>query len=483
MRRFLAATFAILASSAVFAAGMGEDEARHLLSRTGYGVRLQEIDAYAKLSRREGVDRILDGARASAVTPLPPGIDEWVSPARIRAMEAEAKKAAQAENRDRAGELRAWWVREMLATDSPLTERMTLFWHNHFATGIQKVRSPMMMARQNAILRRHALGSFRDLLHGVSKDPAMLVYLDTARSRRGAPNENFAREVMELFTLGEGHYSERDIKEAARAFTGWSVDPETGGFLFRPMLHDDGEKTVLGRTGALRGEDVLEILLARRETAEFIAAKLWREFVSGAPPGERERREIQGVARELRESGYSVRAALRALLSTQSFWAPEHRAALVKSPVDVVVGTLRQFSVEVRDPLPFAVALRNLGQDLFAPPNVKGWPGGEAWVDSRTLLARRQFVERVLRVDEARLAMQAMAQSPAMSDNKGRRFVQAIADLQFSGDAWLAPFASRPMPSTLERVLLAQAPQRERASETGIALVRALVADPVYQLR
>ena len=174
----------------------------------------------------------------------------------------------------------------------------------------------------------------------------MLVYLDTAQNRRGQPNENFAREVMELFTLGEGHYGERDIKEAARAFTGWSIDRESGDFLWRPLAHDDGAKTILGRTGDFRGEDVIAILLEQPATAEFVVAKLWREFVSPQPDAA----EVRRIAAVFRGSGYQVRAALREILLGAAFWAPENRGVLVKSPVDLVVGTLRQFDVGMADP-------------------------------------------------------------------------------------------------------------------------------------
>ena len=195
----------------------------------------------------------------------------------------------------------------MARTSAPLAERMTLFWHNHFTSSLQKVRSPALMYRQNVLLRRHALGNFGELL-AASRDPAMLVYLDAASNRRGQPNENFAREVMD-FTLGEGQFREDDIREAARAFTGWSIDPASGEYLFRPRIHDSGEKTVLGRKGNFRGEDVLDILLAQPATAQYVAARLWREFVSPQP----DPAQLERVARVFRASGYDIRSALRAL--------------------------------------------------------------------------------------------------------------------------------------------------------------------------
>jgi uncharacterized protein (DUF1800 family) len=354
---------------------------------------------------------------------------------------------------------------------------MTLFWHNHFTSSLQKVRSPALMYRQNVLLRKHALGNFGGLLHAVSRDPAMLVYLDSATNRRGQPNENFARELMELFTLGEGKYAEQDIKEAARAFTGWSIDLDTGEFRFRPRQHDDGAKTVLERT-VRTGDEVLDVLLAQPATAEYVAARLWREFVSPQPQPE----ELARVAAAFRDSGYEVRAALRALLLTPASWSPQNRAALIKSPSDLVVGTLRQFAISVNDPLPFVFLMRSLGQDLLSPPNVKGWPGGDAWINSTTLLARKQFLERLLRVEESRMVMQQPAMREKIDNLKpgARRVMQAIADLNFSTRDWLAPFEGRE--SMVPLLLLAGAPAGN-PSGSGMEYLRALVADPVYQLK
>jgi uncharacterized protein (DUF1800 family) len=461
---------------------MGAAEARHLLNRTGFDAHLDEIDDLAQLSRREAVERVLAGARQAPRAAPPEWVDEWQPPRRIREMSEEERRLFRQEQVQRGLELKGWWLAEMLTTPSPLTERMTLFWHNHFTSSLQKVHSPVLMYRQNLLLRRHALGSFRELLHAASRDPAMLVYLDAATNRRGRPNENFAREAMELFTLGEGNYSEQDVREAARAFTGWSVDPENGQFVFRPMWHDDGVKTVLGKSGHWRGEDVLELLLARPETARFVAFKLWKEFVSPAPANEREKAELERAARTFRETGYSIRAALGELLLSDAFWAPANRGALIKSPVDLVVGTMRQLDVDFSDPLPFALLLRQLGQDLFAPPNVRGWPGGEAWISSQTLLARKQFAERLLRVDEAGVVARALESEPEKP--MARRVMRAMFDIRFAARDWFRPFQGREMPQTLRLVLLPVAPASDSALRgQGMDLLRALVADPAYQLR
>jgi uncharacterized protein (DUF1800 family) len=454
------------------AQAMGAEEARHLLNRTGFDARLRDIDQFAALSRREALERLLAGAGATARTPAPAWVGEWTDPRDLRSMDAEQRRAFVQRQIARALELKGWWLAEMLGTPSPLTERMTLFWHNHFTSSLQKVRSPALMYRQNVLLRRHALGNFGELLHAVARDPAMLVYLDSATNRRGQPNENFARELMELFTLGEGRYGEHDIKEAARAFTGWSIDLSSGEFRFYPTIHDYGKKMVLGRA-VDTGDEVLDILLAQPASAEFLAGKLWREFVSPEPEPE----ELGRVAAALRASGYDVRAALRALLLTPAFWASENRAALIKSPVDLVVGTLRQFEIGYGDPLPFVFLLRVLGQDILSPPNVKGWPGGEAWINSTTLLARKQFLDRVFRVEETRMVMQKRGASLKPG---ARRMLQAMAELEFSARDWLAPFEGR---EALVPLVLLAAPPAGSPSGAGMDYVRGLAADPVYQLK
>ncbi|MEO8143694.1 MAG: DUF1800 domain-containing protein [Betaproteobacteria bacterium] len=477
-------TCCLLAAGAVQAAAqgpaMGVVEARHLLARTGFGARIEEIEAYSRLSREDGVERLLGGVRTVARTPAPDSVNVWTPPYQIRQMSSEDRKLFMREQAERALELKSWWLSEMLGTDSPLTERMTLFWHNHFTSSLQKVRSSRLMYRQNSLLRKHALGSYAELLHAVSKDPAMLVYLDSATSRRGQPNENFAREAMELFTLGEGHYGERDIKEAARAFTGWSIDRESGDFMWRAFAHDDGAKTVLGRSGNFRGEDVIAILLDQSATAGFVVGKLWREFVSPQPDPV----ALERIAASFRRSGYQIRTALLELLLSDAFWAPETRGALIKSPVDLVIGTLRQFDIAIADPLPFALLLRNLGQDLFSPPNVKGWPGGNAWITSQTLLARKQFLERLMRVDDTRMALGRAEQAMDPQKPMARRAMRAMIDIQFSAGDWVRPFRDPGSQVSMQSALLATAPagDNSRAAQ-GTELLRALISDPVYQLK
>ncbi len=487
IRQTLAAVTLLLAPAGVLAAGaMGFEEARHLLSRTSFAAGLDDINAFAALSREQAADRLLEASGKKVATPAPGWVGDFVPPRRIRAMSDEERRAFLRGQREKGFELRGWWLSEMLTTTSPLTEKMVLFWHNHFVSSLQKVRSPVLMYRQHQLLRRHAFGNFAEFLHAIARDPAMVLYLDSASNRKGQPNENFARELMELFTLGEGNYSEHDVKEGARAFTGWSIDQDTGEFMFRAPVHDDGVKTVLDRSGSLDGDAVIDILLAQPQTADFIVTKLWREFVSPQPhPG-----EVKRLARVFRDGHYDIRVALRALLVSDAFYAPQNRAALIKSPIELIVGTLRQFRFETEDAAPFALVSRQLGQDLFAPPNVKGWAGGETWINSATLLARKQLLERMFRAPETSPAQMTMNREngvpAAGAGNLGadgrERFLRAMADLRFDGDKWLSRFPAGD-PLMMRVVLPADPVNGQVASLEGSELLRQLVLDPVYQLK
>ncbi len=501
-------------SCAASAQPLGREDARYLLTRTGFAPSSSEISAYERLTRRQAIEKMLANAATRTIVSAPLWVDQPLIPFRQFKDKSDDEKKAHREMEIRQGfELRGWWLREMLSTPSPLTERMTLFWHNHFVSSQQKVKYSQLMYRQNMLLRQHALGNFGTLLHAVSKDPAMLIYLDNANNRKGAPNANFAREVMELFTLGEGHYTEQDIKEAARAYTGWSIEPDTGEFKWRPFIHDDGVKTVFGRSGNFDGDAVLDILLAQPACAEYIVSKLWREFVSPDP----DKTEVARIAQQFRDSRYEIKVALRELFSSRAFWDANNRATLVKSPVEMVVGTLKQFRFRYDDPLPFTFAVAQLGQNLFTPPNVKGWPGGDAWINSTTLLARKSVLERLFRATETSWEKGAkpfaMAVMPAAGTMKaareqmnepgkvkgqavlgreGRiRFASAASMIAFNPDAWLGQFgaAAGSTPDIAQRLAIRNAilplePSSPiRADLTGTAYLQALVMDPAYQLK
>jgi len=493
---------ACLALPVAASAPLSYDDARHLLNRAGFGATDAEIRGFAGMSREEAAHKLLAGTRTAAATP-PPAWAGQAGPLRYPRGGADAsemdRKQFQQEQIREGLQLRGWWVNEMLTTPSPLTERMTLFWHNHFVSSQQKVRFAELMYRQNVTLRANALGHFGDLLHAIARDPAMVIYLDNARNRKGTPNENFAREVMELFTLGEGNYSEQDIKEAARAFTGWSIDRDSGNFVFRPFIHDNGTKAVLGRTGNLNGDDVLDALLSQRATAEFITRKLWREFVSPDP----DETQVKRIANRFRDSRYDIKVAVYELLTSDAFYAKQNRGVLIKSPVDLVVGTLKQFDMRPSEPIPFAVAAAAMGQNLFSPPNVKGWPGGEVWINSSTLLARKQFLDRLFRADDpARAAMAPAAMAPVpgqivatgdVQDSNVQRQIRlmramdrGLRSVQFESDTWLAALHATDATrvDAAERLLLAYAPQSPPdPASVPLAMVRHIVLDAAYQLK
>jgi len=468
------------------------DDARFFLARVGFAPDNAEVARYVGLSREQAVDQVLAATHPEASTPMPAWVLEPIPTRDERKVWTQEQRQAEQRTRgQRYEELRAWWVRKMLTTSSPLTERMTLFWHNHFTSGQDKVGYPQLMAQQNMLFRRGALGHFGELLHDVAKDPAMLQYLDGAGSRKGKPNENFAREVMELFTLGEGRYSQQDVSEAARAYTGWTLDPDTQGYVWRANLHDDGIKTVLGQSGPFDGDQVLDILLARPETATFVTTRLWREFVSDTP----DPAQIASIATRFRASHYDIKVALRDLFLSDAFWDESNRGMLVKSPAEFVVGTLREFDIGYDSTAPFAGEIRTLGENLFYPPNVKGWPGGTTWINSSTLLARKQFVEQLFRATET--AAPHHAQDGMSQDPKGAAMVQrAMAQVgqggvRFDIDTWLAQYNTIPTAKAglsaelqLQHAVLPLAPvDAIETDSTASAYLEALLMDPAYQLK
>jgi uncharacterized protein (DUF1800 family) len=449
------------------AAALDAAEARHLLARSGFAASPAEIDALAALPRQAAVAGILAAAHDRAFTPPPTWTENWQPPRTAELSPAE-RLALRERRRDQAGELKAWWLREMMATPSPLTEVMTLFWHNHFTSSIEKVKAPVLLYRQNQLLRREALGNFARLLHAVARDPAMLIYLDNARSRKEAPNENFARELLELFTLGEGQYSETDIQEAARAFTGWSLDRDSGDFRFRAALHDGGEKQILGARGNFDGDDVINLLLAQPETARLIVTKLWRQFISETPDPS----EVERLAALFRAADYEIRPLMQALFESEAFWAPANRGRLIKSPVDFVVGTLRLFDLPVREDRDLAWLSRRLGQDIFDPPDVKGWPGGTAWITGATLLDRQSLLARIT---GSRRGEAVMAGGVPAANRRSEFF-----------DRWVAALPARWQAADAMTLLVLAVPPADSVvldREASGALLRSLLADPAYHLK
>ena len=280
-----------------------------------------------------------------------------------------------------------WWANRMLLTQRPLEEKMTLFWHGHFATSEEKVRDFRKMHLQNELFRAQATGNFRSLLIAVAKDPAMLAYLDAGVNVKGAPNENFAREIMELFTMGVGNYAELDIREAARAFTGWNYQGVK--FVINPALHDNDPKTVLGRTGNFDGEQVIDLILAQPVTAEFVAGKIYQYFVrEDLSPALRAR-----LGRVLRDSHYEIAPFLETIFLSRDFYSDASVATRIKPPVELVISTYRKMGMKEVPGIPdFNDLTDAMGQKLLFPPNVAGWAQGRSWITPGLLLLRGNFV-------------------------------------------------------------------------------------------
>ncbi len=397
MRKFWASIgfCATLALAAAPASALSPDDARHLLTRTGFGAAASEITELLPLDRAASVDLILARSRTEPTVPRPAFLAQpWPPYREFVNMPEQQRQAFNQARRDELLQLKAWWYAEMIATPSPLTERMTLFWHNHFVSAFEGVGNNVhRMWDQNALFRREATGSFANLLYAILRDPVMLRYLNNETNRKGRPNENLARELLELFTLGEGHYTENDIKEIARALTGLAIDRGSDfGFRFVYAMHDEGGKQFLGGIG-LDGNDVARVILAQKRTAKFVVEKLWREFVAPELP---DAAEIERIAVALRESSYAMKPALRAIFLGDAFWAAANRGTLVKSPVSLIVGAHRDLGLPVVDLAALPVHGRRLGQDLFEPPNVKGWPGGNSWITPASLVARYDVLARLI---------------------------------------------------------------------------------------
>lgn len=351
----------------------------HLYRRAGFGPTQAELDAGLRDGPDRTIDRLLSGQSEPDTAFL-------------------ARSISQANNGAR---LPAYWLFRMLYTPHPLREKMTLFWHNHFATSNAKVNNAGYMLGQYDLMRTHALGSFRTLLQEMSRDPAMLVWLDTIQSRREMPNENYARELMELFSLGvrnarrpsERNYTEDDIREAARAFTGWTL--EGGRAIFRREQHDDTEKNVLGRRGRWQGSDIVNICLDQESAPYFIAAKLYRFLISESVPATPE--ILAPLADQFRASDYNFGALVETVLRSNLFFSPLVYRTKVKSPVEFALGIVR--GLEGHQPeggrgigtVELASALEGLGQRLFYPPNVAGWEAGRSWLNGTTYLVRQNL--------------------------------------------------------------------------------------------
>ena len=426
--------------------------AAHLLRRAGFGGSPADVDRFASMSASAAVDALIRFPDTSALPARPQLEDPPVPPAGLYrglmrqnaqgvapGMAADqtttdARRAfAMARNQNRRRNLIAmqqWWLGRMIATPAPLQEKMTLFWHGHFTSSPEKQTSAQELLMQNQLFREYALGNVRDLTLHVSQDPAMLRYLDNNVNVKAHPNENYARELMELFTLGIGNYTEQDIRESARAFTGWTFrrNPDgTGSFVDNRRQHDDGSKTFLGQTGNFNGADIVDIIFRQPAAPRWFAKKLLSFFVYMDP----EPQLVDQVAALIRKNDFEMKPVLSALLRSNVFFSDRAYRALVKSPVEFVVGTHQLFGISEVAPVELAT-LRAMGQVLFYPPNVKGWDGGAAWVNSATILTRENFANAV--AQNPKMTQAASWIAPAMRSMDPHGVAKTLTDTMLQGD-------------------------------------------------
>ena len=359
----------------------------HLFRRAGFGATPEQLDAALRAGYAATVANLISPRlpdRGAATTPAP---TFEVTPPPGRGATTTQRRTYQLQVATEGRQLMLWWLDRMVMAEQPFTEKMTFFWHGHFATALQKVHSSALMLRQNQLLRSHGLGAFDALDLAVARDPAMMIWLDTNLNVAAHPNENFARENMELFTLGYGRYTENDVKETARAYTGWRYLRRTDAFVEVPRLHDSGSKTVLGHSGDFDGGDAIAILTHSQASRQWIPTRVWSRFARTVT--------VDPVVPEL-AAAYGPNLDLKALF-TATFTTPaflETKGALVKQPVEYVVGTLRALGLRANS-VRYLQVLRALGQVPFDPPNVGGWPADEGWLTTAASYARLQFAHRV----------------------------------------------------------------------------------------
>lgn len=410
---------------------------QHLLWRAGFGPMVEEYQQLASASHKSYVNSLFKASAKgpqmidvadSAVKGLVMGVQE--ASTKKRDLDEMERRRLRQQSRDDIKNLNITWLNEMVNSEQQVREKMSLFWHGHFAS-----RNLNILYQQQLldVIRQNALGNFGDLLREVSKSAAMLNFLNNNQNKKGHPNENFAREVMELFTMGRGNYTENDIKEAARAFTGWGANI-SGEFTFRKFQHDDGKKTVLGKTGNFNGDDVLNILLEHKQTATYITRKLYRYFVNDVP----DEAHVTWLADRFYQSQYDIKELMKDIFTSDWFYDAKNIGCRIKSPVELIVGIRRSLPMKLENEQVQLLLQRLLGQLLFYPPNVAGWPGGKNWIDSSSLMFRLRIPQLIYDNDEVALApkddddqmmgMKDMGKKMGKMGKKGGQVISANVD-------------------------------------------------------
>ena len=482
--------------------GFGYWEAHHLLQRGGFGGTPEQVLTLTEMGRDGAIDHLLNWTAVPDPFPEPKFKSDIMRPAteaerrEVRMLRQQGGEAArdklraqrqqrQREDREQIARGRDWWLARMIETSRPLQEKLTLFWHGHFATGYRAVEDSWHMLQQNDLFRNNAAGDFKGaLVHGIIRDPAMIKYLNNNQNRRGAPNENLARELMELFTLGEGNsYTEDDIKEGARSLTGFTFNDDA--FSFNSRNHDNNQKTIFGRSGNWSGDDFVELIFTRPSSATWICWKLYRFFVDDAEEvTPQSKAVVEAMARTLRKRNWNLKPVLEELFASKHFFHATRRGIMVKSPVQLVVQACRSLDLPPRNMRKLSEACQYMGQSLFSPPSVKGWDGGQSWINTSTLFTRQNTLIYLLTGREPG----SQPWDGGAVDHDLSRLVQHLPDI---------PQRDRPKDAAtyLSRFLLGNAPDADRLNQwadlardrdlngpTVTRLIALITAAPEYQL-
>ncbi|MCZ4408852.1 DUF1800 domain-containing protein [Cryomorphaceae bacterium 1068] len=395
-------------------------ELKHYHSRFGFGLSLKDLLLFKESNSFDAHKNLEKQMDSRDFSPLE--ISRKLKPIRFKemvGMEKSDRKAMIDADRKLVIEINGEWIAKMANTSNPLREKMSLFWHDHFAC---KPKTSYMTSSYLELIRKESLGNFRSLLHGIAKEPAMLLYLNNQQNRKGHPNENFAREVMELFTLGIGNYSEKDIKESARAFTGWNVDSDRH-FKLNERQHDNGTKTFFGETKRWTGEEVIDRILEEKAAAEYVSGKIAKYFL-GRPPSE----NLQStLTRTFYESDYEIGPVLLAIAESDEFNSEDIIGQDVLSPVELLVRLERDFHLSADDNFYRIAIQKGLGQVLFQPPNVAGWPSGKGWIDASTLPTRLSLARAILLKNDYEVKTnKSFAQGEDLTENLSKRLKKGL---------------------------------------------------------
>lgn len=414
---------------------------KHLLWRAGFGLTLREWSALPDQSTDEILESMFAAAKKArkldVAIPVPAEAysEEFADMTRM-----EQKPLRRLRRRLKFDVANAWLGRMADPAHSALLEKLCLFWHGHFAC-----ISPRSNLAQDQLMtiRKYAMGNFGELVLAISKDPSMMDFLNARQNKKQSPNENFARELMELFTLGRGHYTERDVKEAARAFTGWSYDDQ-GNFQIIEKHQDTGEKTFLGRTGNWGGEDIIRIILEQKRCAEFLAEKLLRFYLGT----EKANDLVEKLADQLYDNQYNVESAIRFLLESEEFYRTEYMADKIKSPIELLAGMMRQLNIRFTRSENALYLLTMLDQEMFHPPNVSGWPEGRGWINSASIANRTNLLRMLLMVDLYEIELKELPETEHI-EKQQRRF----SDLQVDFKDFPRMFDDRSKVGTLSALM------------------------------